>query len=343
MHYSGWSFGIQIDVAKMGSYRVAPRIGHLDRLKRMYGYIKRHPDGAVRFRVRIPDHESQGTPVKYDWSQAVYGDIKEELPYDMPTPKGKVMRTTTYKDANLMHDLVTGRSMSGILHFLNQTPIQWFAKKQNTVETATYGSEFMVARQATEQIIDLRYTLRMMGIPIDGPAWLFGDNQSVVTSSTIPQSTLNKRHNALSYHRVRENIAAGVIHFMHIAGKTNPSDVLTKYLGWSKFWPLVQPILFWTGETIKAIDATKPITVVIQNLVDNPLSELRGVTDSTKQSEINSTCEVSSETARKAHGSNGLDERNPAVLELASNSAQNRSYGNARADWTLVLKKGKPK
>ena len=74
-------FDIQIGVATMGSYRVAPRIGHLDRLKRMYGYIKRHPDGAVRFRVRIPDHESQGTPVKYDWSQAVYGDIKEELPY----------------------------------------------------------------------------------------------------------------------------------------------------------------------------------------------------------------------------------------------------------------------
>jgi hypothetical protein len=182
-----------------------------------------------------------------------------------------------------------------------------------------------------------------MGIPIDGPAWLFGDNQSVVTSSTIPQSTLNKRHNALSYHRVRENIAAGVINFMHIAGKTNPSDVLTKYLGWSKFWPLVQPILFWTGETMKAIDATKPITVVIQDLVDNPPSELRGVTDSTKQSEINSTCEVSVGSARKAHGSSGSDKRNPAVLESASNSTQNRSYGNSSADWTLVLKKGKPK
>jgi hypothetical protein len=52
--------------------------------------------------------------------------------------------------------------MSGILHFVNQTPIQWFSKKQNTVETATYGSEFMVARQATEQILDLRYTLLMM-------------------------------------------------------------------------------------------------------------------------------------------------------------------------------------
>jgi hypothetical protein len=77
--------------------------------------------------------------------------------------------------------------------------------------------------------MDLRYTLRMMGIPIDGPAWLFGDNQSVIISSTIPHSNLNKRHNALSYHRVREAIAAEIMYFLHMDGKYNPSDILTKF------------------------------------------------------------------------------------------------------------------
>jgi hypothetical protein len=72
--------------------------------------------------------------------------------------------------------------MSGIIHLVNQTPVQWFCKKQNVVETATYGSENMVARQATEQIMDFRYMVRMMGIPIDGPAWMFGDNERVFTS-----------------------------------------------------------------------------------------------------------------------------------------------------------------
>ena len=93
----------------------------------------------------------------------------------------------------------------------------------------------MVARQATEQIMDLRYTLRMFGVPIDGASWLFGDNKSVITSSTIPHSTLDKRWNALSYHRVREAIAAGIIIFEHIDGKSNPSDVLTKFLHWAEF------------------------------------------------------------------------------------------------------------
>ena len=63
---------------------------------------------------------------------------------------------------------------------------------------------------ACEQIIDHRYTLCMMGISVDGPAWAFGDNASVITSFTISQSTLNKRHNALSYHRVRDTVFAKV-------------------------------------------------------------------------------------------------------------------------------------
>ena len=70
----------------------------------------------------------------------------------------------------------------------------------------------------------------MFGVPVDGCAWMFGDNQSVVTSSTLPHSTLSKRWNALSYHRVREAVAAKVLRFEHINGLENPADILTKAL-----------------------------------------------------------------------------------------------------------------
>jgi hypothetical protein len=115
----------------------------------------------------------------------------------------------------------------------------------------------------------------MMGIPIDGPAWAFGDNAIVITSSTIPQSTLNKRHNALSYHHVRESISAKIMYLVHVEGKYSPSDILTKALGWVTFLTLVQPLLFWKGETI--ID--KPLPMVIKDIKDDPNSVLRGVTD----------------------------------------------------------------
>ena len=83
-------------------------------------------------------------------------------------------------DANLYHDLITGCSDTGILHLINQTPIDWFTKRQATVETATYGSEFVAARIATDQIVDLRVTLRYLGVPLKTSSYLFGDNESVI-------------------------------------------------------------------------------------------------------------------------------------------------------------------
>jgi hypothetical protein len=120
----------------------------------------------------------------------IYHPCEEELPYDMPKPKGKPLMTTTFVDANLMHDLITGRACTGILHMFNKTPIDWFSKRQNTVETATYGSEFVAARTAVDQIVDLRYTLGMLGVSLTGPSWLFGDNLSLVSSSTMPSGKL---------------------------------------------------------------------------------------------------------------------------------------------------------
>ena len=130
----------------------------------------------------------------------VYGHVQEVRPNDIPDPLGKTVTTTTTVDANLNHCLPTGRSLTGCLHFVNPTPIDSYSKRQETAETATYGSEFVASKTATEQIIDLRHTLRYLGVPIRTRSYLFGDDRSVVSSSTLPHSTLGKRHNILAYH-----------------------------------------------------------------------------------------------------------------------------------------------
>jgi hypothetical protein len=145
----------------------------------------------------------------------VYGDVQELLPQDAPEALGKPVVLTTYVDANLMHDMITGRSVTAVLHLINKTPIDWYTKRQATVETATFGSEFVAARTAVDQIIDLRTILRYLGVPVHKKTYMFGDNESVVKNATLPHSSLNKRHNALSYHRVREAIAAGIVRFYH--------------------------------------------------------------------------------------------------------------------------------
>ena len=96
----------------------------------------------------------------------------------------------------------------------------------------------------------MRYQLRMFGVPIDGPSWLFGDNRSVITSSTIPHSQLLKCWNALSYHRVREAVAACVVRFHYLDRKQNSADVMTKALDHADMWPHVDTLLFRKGETV---------------------------------------------------------------------------------------------
>jgi hypothetical protein len=179
----------------------------------------------------------------HDWQYTVYRGAREMIPQNVPTPLGQSVDTVTFHDANLYHDVVTGRSVTGTVHFLNRTPIDWFSKKQNTVETSTYGSEYIAARITSEQIIDLRTTLRYLGVPI-AKSILFGDNQSVVNSSMQPHGKLTKRHMALSFHRVRECIAAQIFSYLYIPSAENPADIFSKHWGHKQVWEILRIILF---------------------------------------------------------------------------------------------------
>ena len=112
------------------------------------------------------------------------------------------------------------------------------------METSTYGSELVAERIAIEVILELRYQLRMLGVPIDGSALLLGDSTSMVLNTTVPSSVLKKKHNAIAYHRVREAIAAGDVHFCHIRSELNIADCITKALGNQPFHSLIKPVLF---------------------------------------------------------------------------------------------------
>ena len=242
-------FDIGTAIMTLSSFRVAPRVGHLDRLKRIIGYLCKMKNGAIRFRTKLPDYSQ--IPIKdYDWQQSVYGNVQELVPSDAPTPYGPDVIITTYVDANLCHDMTTGKSVTGIIHLLNQTVIDYYTKKQPVVETATYGSEFMAARTATEQIMDLRTTLRYLGVHIHGPTYMFGDNKTVVDSASTPKARLHKRHVILSFHRTREAIAAKVLNFIFTESKNNPADLLSKHWGYQQVRIFLKALLFWHGDTI---------------------------------------------------------------------------------------------
>jgi hypothetical protein len=221
----------------MAQSRLAPRIGHLDQLKHIYGYLKEYCHGAIGICTKIPMFDNF-QDFEYNWEKYVYGDIMEEIPNNILEPLGKPMVQHTYVDANLL---------TGVMHFLNSILSYWYCKKQATVETTTYGSKFVAARIAASQIIDLRLTLMYLGVPIQGKSLLIGDNNLVIISSTMPHSSHKKSHNALSYHRVCECIAAKILVFYKISGKFNPAYICSKHNGYQSAYPILKPLLFWQG------------------------------------------------------------------------------------------------
>ena len=235
-------------VMTMSSFRVAPRRGHLERLKRICGYPLKMKHFGIRFRTHEPDFSDLEETIQ-DWF-SVYGEVQEELPTDAPQPLGKPVQLIHYVDANLLHDKLSGKSITACLHFVNATPIDWYSKKQGTVETATYSSEFVAARTCVEQLIDLRNTLRYLGVQVNEKSYMFGDNESVVNSSTVLYAKLHKRHNLLSFHRVREAIASRYVDFNYLPGPQNPADVLSKHWGYSAVKDVLLPLFHRYGETV---------------------------------------------------------------------------------------------
>lgn len=120
----------------------------------------------------------------FDWAPCfIHGDVNKPLPKDAPAQLGKFVTLTHCVDANLHHGMLTRHSVTSILCLVNKTLIDWCLKKQNTVEMATHGSEFVAARACTEQSINLCNTLHHLGVPIHECSCMFGDNKSIIDSS----------------------------------------------------------------------------------------------------------------------------------------------------------------
>ena len=180
-----------------------------------------------------------------DWSYLHYDEEKltEELPADMLKPLGPSMTMRVFVDSDHAGDQLTRRSRTGFIIFLNNAPIYWSSKKQNLCETSTFRSEFVAMKQATEYVCGLRYKLRMMGITVDEPTFVFGDNQSVLANTTNPTSTLKKKSNAIAYHFFREGVARDEWRTAYINTHDNVADMLTKPLAGPKRQKFVRMVL----------------------------------------------------------------------------------------------------
>ena len=224
---------INCEVSMMSSCLVLPRFGHLQQVFNIFAYLKKHHNTEMIFDPSDPNIDMDMFP-REDWSHSVYvgddAELSEPVPDNAPEQRGHGFTMRLFCDSDHAGDSVTRRSRTGYLVYLQNAMIQWYSKKQTSVETSSFGSEFMALKVATEYVRGLRYKLRMMGIPINECCYVYGDNQSVLVNSSQPDSALKKKSNSIAFHHVREGTARDEWRCAYINTDDNHSDMQTKPL-----------------------------------------------------------------------------------------------------------------
>ena len=225
---------IMTEVSCLSQHLCSPREGHLLAVYKIFRYLQKNISrilGRIVYDGKYyPCDEKyfMDSVVDLDKWKDFYPEAAEALPGKCIEPLGNPAYVKAFVDANHAGNMANRRSHTGLLIYVNNAPIIWYSKRQNTVETSSFGSEYVALRICVEMIEALRYKLRCFVIPVMGPADVLCDNKSVTTNSSVPTSVLNKRHNAICYHRVREAQAAGTIRVGWIPGEHNLADLFTK-------------------------------------------------------------------------------------------------------------------
>lgn len=236
-------FDVQYATNTMARYASCPREGHMQRLLHSFGYMKSH--NRVRIKIDPSDPVYDDFEFVENIWTGLYKDAIELLDPRNPKALNNLeLLITIMVDASHASCLVTRRSVTGIIVFVGQTPVAWYSKRQNTVESSTYSSELVAFRIAVEKAIAIRSTLRALGMNVTKPAVLLCDSSSVCTTMQNPSCTLKKKHQAVNWHIGREAQAMGLTKVAHCPGEWNISDILTKPLGPQRTYKLLKRPLY---------------------------------------------------------------------------------------------------
>jgi hypothetical protein len=202
----GW-IDILPEVSMLAAFSCAPRQGHFDAVLHLFAWLKKN----LRYKMVFDSSytERPEPPSTHSWES--FYSVKELIPEDMPGPRGKVVQMTCWADSAHAGNVVTRCSRTGVLIFCNRSPIVFHSKKQGSIETSSFGSEFVAIQTAIELVKGRHFKLRMMGCPLDGATCVLADNMSVVHNCTKPELVLKKKSCSVAFHFCREKIAAKVV------------------------------------------------------------------------------------------------------------------------------------
>jgi hypothetical protein len=216
-------------VLELSTFLAMPYEGHLEAVFHIFNYLEKQHNSRIVFDPSYPTINMTACKDKCDW-KSFYGEAREAIPPNAQTPRGKDVDLQMFVDSNHADDKQTRRSRTGFIIFLSMAPIVWFSKKQSAIETSVFGAEFVAMKQDMECLHGLRYQLRMMGVAISGPSYIYGDNMSVIHNTQRPETMLKKKSNLICYHVICKAVAMGKCLTGHVSIHNNPAHICTKVI-----------------------------------------------------------------------------------------------------------------
>ena len=128
----------------MSRFSACPRKGHLSRLLRIFGYLKKYKNRRIVVNSNDPIVIGEKDVLELNFQdllQNQYPDAVEEIDCNVPKPLVEGMEITPFVDSDHAHDKVTRRSITGLLILVGSTPIYFLSKHQGAIATSTYGAE----------------------------------------------------------------------------------------------------------------------------------------------------------------------------------------------------------
>ncbi len=210
-------------ITTLAKFAAAPAKIHYQRLKGLALYLRLTIDWGIIYWRSAPRDDLPAVPL----------DVLTYDPVLPPFPEtADHFRLTGYVDAAHANDLRSRRSTTGYAFMLSGGVIAYRSKTQSITATSSTEAEFIAAVSAAKVAKYLRAILRELGFSQDAPTNLYEDNASAIKMVNADRPTERSRHIDIQYFAIQDWKKSGQIILTKIKGIINPSDSLTKGLGW---------------------------------------------------------------------------------------------------------------
>lgn len=161
--------------------------------------------------------------------------LRGTLTYGLTYKRADRVRLLGYSDSSLNVDVDDGKSVTGHIFYLNESPITWCSQKQDIVALSSCEAEFVAATEAAKQAVWLQELLSEITGGETERVTIYVDNKSAISLTKNPVFHGRSKHIHRRYHFIRECVENGQVEVEHVAGSRQKADILTKGLGRTKF------------------------------------------------------------------------------------------------------------